>query len=544
MQKVSRQSKDGYEPTGDMRSHKRKRLIAVAVVFLLSLAVYINTLDNGLVRDDKLVVLENKWITDLKYIPDMLTSAVLDFTDTPGVSNQYRPAFHLYMTAGYALSGTASWGYHLINILFHAFSSILVFFIIYELISCADPPRGSPGAGVLERGSQYILLSGFSALLFALHPINTEPVAWISAVSELSFAFFYLLSLFLYIRCSKPGDLRYIASVFFFFISACSKETAATLPVILIAYELILARSGILQTIKRLVPFGAAGGIYMLLRFSTLKGVIPLKAEHVADLSSFQLFLNVGPLIVQYIGKLLLPISLNFDYVFNPVYSISEPRAFIAAVITVGIVIIIFRFRRRAPEISFALLLIFIPLLPALYIPALGVNTFTERYLYLPSVGFAFLVASIIKKGVEFFGSKGYSLKASHQLAVALFFAITIVLYSYGTVSRNAAWESGYTLWGDTVRKSPASRIARNNYAIELSKRGSQDEALFHLEEAVRIDPGSSVTYNNLGIVYARKSMLKEAVNAFNTSLELSPYDIDARRNLNKALKLLADDER
>lgn len=533
--------------TQEMNSLKGKRLIAVAVIFLLSLAVYINTLDNELVRDDNLQVLENKWITDYRYIPEILTSAVWDFYGTPGATNQYRPTFHLFLMVGYAFSGSSTWGYHLVNILFHALSSVLVFLVISRFIASAGPPRGSPEGvtdGSSESGGSFnILLSGFAALLFATHPINTEPVAWISGVPEVSFTFFYLLSLYLYIRSRKPGDINYIASVLFFFISACSKETAATLPVVLIAYELIVAKRGVILMIKRLIPFGVAGVIYTALRFWTLKGMIPLKAEHVAELSSFQLLLNVPPLVVKYIGKLLLPTSLNFDYVFDPVFSISEPRAFISAIISIGIVIIIWRLRNRASDISFALLLIFLPLLPALYIPALGLNTFTERYLYLPTVGFALLVAYIVNKGVEFFGSRGYSLRTSH-LVVTLFFIVTITLYSYGTVKRNALWQNGYTLWGDTVKKSPASRIARNNYAIELSKRGFQDEALVHLEAAILIDSSFSLTYNNLGIVYASKGMLKEAVSAFESSLEISPYDPDARRNLSKALGLLSKDDK
>jgi hypothetical protein len=527
-----------------MKALNLKSSVAVVVIFLFSLLVYINTLDNGLVRDDKLVVLENKWITDIRFIPTILTSPVLDFEGTPGLSNQYRPAFHLYMMVGYALSGKASWGYHLINILFHAFSSLLVFLIISELLISLAVPRGSPAPAQAQRATFNTLLSACGALIFALHPINTEPVAWISAVSELSFAFFYLISLYLYIKSSKIGDRRYIASVFFFFISACSKESAATLPVVLIAYDLILTRSGLHETTKRLVPFAGAGLVYTALRLSTLNGVIPLKASHVADLSSFQLLINVPPLIVNYIGKLLLPISLNFDYVFDPVYSIAEPRAFIAAIISLFIIFLIWRFRLRARYISFALILIFVPLLPALYIPALGENTFAERYLYIPTVGFALLVVLIINKGVEFFGSKGYSLRGVNVRLAVLFFAVTITLYSYGTVTRNALWQNGYMLWGDTVHKSPDSRIARNNFAIELSKKGEFDRAIFHFKEALRIDPDSALTYNNLGVLYARSGKINEAVSAFQSSLELSPYDNDVANNLKRAQELLKVDDK
>ncbi len=544
MQKVPCQFKEDYEPTEETGSLKCYRLIAITVVFLFSLAVYVNTLDNGLVRDDRLVVLENIWITDIRYIPQILTSAVLDFEDNGGQSNQYRPAYHLYVMVGYALSGKAAWGYHLVNIVFHAFSSILVFLIIFELLATTRPTRGSPEGASEQNSGPLVLFSGFAALVFALHPINTESVAWISAVSELSLAFFYLLSFYLFIRSAKMGEIRYVGSVIFFFVSACSKETAVTLPALLIAYELVVAQRGFFTMVKRLVPFGAAGLVYLALRFWTLSGVIPIKAGHVADLSSFQLLLNVPPLVVKYIGKLILPISLNFDYVFDPVYTLIEPRAFLSAIITVAVIIIIWRLWRRAPRLSFALLFIFIPLLPALYIPALGLNTFTERYLYIPSVGFALLVALLVNKGIEFSGAKGYSLKIAPVAALVSLGVVIVAFYSYGTVARGALWKDAYTLWGDTVEKSPRSRIARNNYAIELSKKGAFDEALFHLEEAARIDPDSTLTYNNLGVLYARKGMLKEAVGAFERSLELAPFNSDAQKNLNKALGLLKEDEK
>ncbi len=521
----------------------RKRLIAIIFVFVAAIAVYTNTLGNDLVRDDKFFVLENRWITDIGNIPEIVSSPVWGI-DEEGASNQYRPLYHLFFMVGYNISGKAAWGYHAMNIFVHALSTVFVYLFTASLlvgrrkeeeraaISSDELPLSLPAPLLL-------FVPFFSALIFAVHPVNTEAVGWVSAISELSFALFYLISLFLYSGARSMKGLRYIGALFFFFLAALSKETTATLPVLLIALEIFVWRRSVLGTIKRLIPFGLVGAVYLFIRFSVLSSMAPGRPKHVAHLTDLELLKSVPSLFADYLGKLFLPVELNFDYVFEPVMSLSEPRFILPVIICLLFIVALVRLWRYDRLVFFALLWIAVPLLPALYIPALGRNTFTERYLYLSTGGFGFLLALYgAKLSIYFSQRSGQSdVKGSFgwMRAFGGALAVLVVLYAGGTVMRNFTWKDNYTLWGDTVAKSPESRIARNNLGLELVRRGDLDASLTHFIEARRIDPLSALAYNNIGVVYARKGLMREAAKEFATALRLDPTFTDAANNLRQA---------
>ncbi len=527
-----------------MRSSKLK-IPALLAVFIVSVLVYANTLGNELVRDDKHVIPDNPWITSVRYIPEILTSPVFDFSGDEGVSNQYRPLYHIYLMPGYAISGTEPLGFHLVNIIFHGLSAVFVFLTASALMAGRrrEEVQKYGEEGTSEEGAS----SGFgaiatplaAALLFAAHPVNTEAVGWISAISELSFALFYIISLYLFIKSAGKANAAYILSIVFFFVSACSKETAATLPPLLFLYEILVRRERFTGAVIRLLPFAGAGIIYLIMRVLALKGALPLTASHVEDLSGFQLLINVPPLLAQYAWKLIYPLHLSFDYAFHPVYSLAEARAIIPLLFVIILLAIFYLLRRSNPGVLFALLLVFMPLLPALYIPALGENTFTERYLYVPAMGFGiFLVLGAVSlKG--FVRERCATSANILKTALPLLALSLICAFSAGTVMRNFTWKEPFTLWQDTVGKSPDSRIARNSYGIELAARGRLDEAASEFRSAIEIDPEGARAYNNLGVIYAKKGMIREAAVEFEKALRIIPADEETRDNLNKALMIL-----
>jgi len=164
----------------------------IFLILLVSCAVYSNTLLNDFLYDDTGQVLENRWIRDVKYIPVIFSKSVWSFQDETVISNYYRPLMHLFFLLNYHVFGLRPWGFHLLNVLFHAGVSVLVFVISARLLRASSNP--SP---LTENGFAGSLLSPpfVGALLFAAHPIHTEAVAWVSGVPELSYTFFFLLSL-------------------------------------------------------------------------------------------------------------------------------------------------------------------------------------------------------------------------------------------------------------------------------------------------------------------------------------------------------------
>ncbi|MGD1076174.1 MAG: hypothetical protein ABR903_08900 [Thermodesulfovibrionales bacterium] len=172
----------------------RKRLPALPllIVLLVSFRIYFNALFNSFVYDDRLQVLDNCWIRDINHVPDIFSKSVWSFQDETVISNYYRPLMHLFFLLNYHVFGLRPWGFHLLNVLFHAGVSVLVFVISARLLRASSNP--SP---LTENGFAGSLLSPpfVGALLFAAHPIHTEAVAWVSGVPELSYTFFFLLSL-------------------------------------------------------------------------------------------------------------------------------------------------------------------------------------------------------------------------------------------------------------------------------------------------------------------------------------------------------------
>lgn len=490
---------------------------AIGIILIASTGVYLNTLSNGFVYDDEAQVLNNHWIRNVKYIPEIFLSDVRGFRGE-GVSNYYRPLMHIIYMVNYNISGLNPLGFHLTNIIFHTGVSVLVFLIASMLIfQTTLTPR-----------AWYAFVA---ALLFATHPIHTEAVAWIGGIPELSFTFFYLLSFYLYIR-TKTG---HILSILFFFLATLCKETALTLPFLLIGYDYSFSSSLPLRErvrvrgIMRYLPYSIIAGIYFILRTYAIGSIAPLKIH--SELSTYQCAINIFPLFRQYLEKLILPVNLNVFHIFHPISSIFEWKGVISIIVAIVFILIICFLRRVNRIAFFSLLWIVIPLLPVLYIPALGENPFTERYLYLPSVGFV-LIASVV---IEMF-THSREWKISYPVAVSILIIIIVTsLYSAGTIKRNYIWSDNFTLWHDTVKKSSDGAYPNNNIGKAYYDMGLIDEAMKHYEIAVKLKSDYPEAHNNLGITYHSKGWSDKAIEHFKIALQLSPNFPEAHSNIGVA---------
>jgi Flp pilus assembly protein TadD len=504
----------------------RKRIPAllILIIFFVSFAVYFNALSNDFVYDDSVQVLENHWIKDVKYLPDIFSKSVWGFQRETMISNYYRPLMHLIFMLNYYVFGLRPWGFHLVNILFHAGVSILVFMIASRLLRA--PPNSSQ---LNEDGLAGSLLSPpfLGAILFATHPIHTEAVAWVAGIPDLSYTFFSLLSLYLYMRSAEGMKRMYPLSVLFFFIATLCKEPALMLPIILVAYDSIFGKEakGDLPFIKRYIPYLIVAGVYLGLRYHALGGFLPQEPPIV--LSAYGYIINVFPLFTQYLKKLLLPLNLNVFHVLHPISSIFEMTGIVSLAVTAAFVVVTFIAFRKKSNLCFGLLVVALPLLPSLYTPGVGENVFAERYLYLPSFGFVLLIAlalswaKAVKPGL-----------ASDLIIISLAVA---VVYSAGTVSRNAVWRDDLTLFTDTVRKSPDAALPHDSLGYAYLKQNRVDEAVHEFITALKLRPAYAEAHNNLGTAYLKQYRFDEAVHEYITALKLNPELAMAHNNLGYA---------
>ena len=517
----------------DVSSVKKRisssKYTAIAILLIISIGVYLNALPNKFVYDDEFQVLGNLWLRDVKYIPEIFLTNVWAFAGEERLSNYYRPLMHMIYMIDYHIFGLKPWGFHLTNIIFHAGVTLLVFLISSILIN--QPQSPNPKSQILNPKSQILSPAFIAALLFAAHPIHTEAVTWVAGIPELSFTLFYLLSFYLYIKSDGKWGKGIILSLIFFFLSTLCKEPALTLPFLMLVYDYSISRSSVYSSqltvhsiMKRYLPYLIVAGGYFVLRTYAIGGFAPKKVH--VQLSNYEYFINIFPLFTQYLEKLLLPINLNFFYVFHPISSIFQLKGIIALILTLGFIFLVYVFRRHK-VVFLSLLWIVIPLLPVLYIPALGESTFTERYLYLPSVGFVVLAALAIERISQ--------LKALRQTANYVIISILVILtglYSAGTIKRNYIWRDSYTFWTDTVKKSPDGYIPHGSLGNVYFEQQKFEDAIKEYMIAIKLKPDSPEAHNSLGLVYFEQQRFEDAIKEYMIAIKLKPDSIEAHNNL------------
>ena len=490
-----------------IRSERRRAALAVAGVAALAAIVYANTLWNGFVYDDRWQVVGNRWLGDLANIPSAFVTNVWGFQGA--VSNYYRPLMHVAYILTHAAAGLAPWAFHLVNVLLHAAATALVVLAARRaLLAAGADERGALGGAVI------------AGVLFATQPIHTEVVAWVACVPDLLLAVLALAAVLLHARGTTSSRLGAVVCVF---AGLFAKETMAAVPLLLGAWDLAFERPRprLSTWARRYLPHAAALGLYAVIRSAA--GTAVTLQRH-GELGALGYVVNVFPLFGEHLRALVLPVKLSAFHVFHPVESLLEPRAIVGIAATAGFVAAVAVAVRHSPAAFFALAAIALPLLPVLYIPALGENTFAERYLYLPSFGFALLV------GLAFVRLR-QRWPAATPWAAALAGALALA-YGGATLARNRAWRDDFTLWSDTVAKSPDSAYAHNELGLLFDERGDFTKASAEYEAAIRLAPGKPGAWNNYGVLLHRAGRLDAAEEKLLRAIEVDKAYAKAFVNL------------
>ncbi|MBI5493369.1 MAG: tetratricopeptide repeat protein [Deltaproteobacteria bacterium] len=482
------------------------RLIPPALIAAVTLGVYASTLLNGFVYDDNHILLSNIWVTDFRYAPDILFSPLMSFDAAKTASNTYRPLLFFLFMAEHYVFGFKPLGFHLVNIVLHAANAVLVYYLAGFFL------KGSFGEGEGDRGRLTgTVCAVFAGLVFSLHTVNTEVVNWVSAQAELTYTFFTLASFNIFIRAGagrRTGLM--ILSALFFLLALFCKETAAALLPIIFLYGLTEKGRGPVKGWKGYLLFVLTFFAFMAIRTYAIGGIIHHKQ---ADLGIWSAVVNVFPLVAGYFSKLVYPSGLNILYEFHPARGLSDIRVIAGIAITIAFMVCAVFFRRRRPVYT-ALVVAAVPLLPVLYIPALSTAASADRYLYLPSVGFAILLAYLC----------GQALKRRGTAVAAVFVSVILLAaYSVASIERGRVWRDDYSLWADALKKSPNNPNVHYNFAWASHGKGDFGNAIAHYSETIRLDKGAADAHYNLGVIYAYRKDTKEAAFEFREALKINP---------------------
>jgi protein O-mannosyl-transferase len=525
--------------------------VLLACLLILAFAVYANTLFNGFLFDDHFQIEHNTYLRTFHSIPRILTTTGWSFQGSEGDSNVYRPALAIAFLFCHRAFGTSPLGYHLVNILLHVVVVWLVFAVAIELF--ADFSAGL-GAG----------------LLFALHPIHTESVAWVSGVNDIEMTLFFLLAFLCFLRLHEASGLRFITlragMLTSFAIALLAKEAAITLPILAAVYEHFYraGHSNASWKIKlgRYGGFWIVAAAYLLLRIFALGGVAPTQLHQ--DVTWTQAFLACFSLIGEYLGKFFWPHPLSYYYPFHKIVTLADPHVLaglFACLLSARLFVVLWK---RARPYSFALLWIFLTLAPALNARWMPGVVFAERYWYLPSVGFAWLLGGLfvwLWRSPSSFPRLQRSTMCTAALIVMLFAARetlsrnkdwrddrTLVLRTLDVQPHSSyfltnlgsiRWADGDTseaerLWRQAIAEDPRNPVALWDMGLAMLEKQQYGEALSFLDGALAIGQRYSLPHSYRGRVLAELGRTAEAEAELRRAVEIDPQQIVARNALGK----------
>lgn len=526
----------------------------IALVIVLGILIYSNTFQSPFIFDDEPSITNNHVVKDLHYFLD-------------GFGYNYNPRrFIGYLTIAlnYHWGGADVTGYHIVNLAIHLVTALLIYALARLTLRTPffEPLHPETESGTAPWGGIRSFVPLLAALLFVVHPVQTQAVTYIVQRLASLATLFFLLSMVLYAR-ARLCDLAwakwglYLLSLAAAALAMRTKETAFTLPLVVVLYESLFFD---MTTRKRLLILAPVLLLLLIIPLSVIGSgnqmtdIVAAIADSTrvqTDMPRLDYLFTQFRVIVTYLRLLIFPANQNLDYDY-PVYSsFFAPPVLLSFLLLLALfalaMYLLYRTRTgtadcalagdggqgadsggASPElrlVSFGILWFFITLsVESSVIPI--VDVIYEHRLYLPSAG-AFIA----------FAAGTFAFCSSrHQRWVPSGLMLVIGAFSLATWQRNSVWQSEVSIWQDCATKSPAKPRALTNYGFALIKAGRVDEAFQPLQRALALDLTHYAAYNHLGNAFLKKRMVPDAIEAFQNVLAIYPAYPEARRNLGVAL--------
>jgi len=449
----------------------------VAVVALLAIIIYIPSLGNGFVELDDPMLLTKNWAVHQ-----------LSFRSLLHIFTSYDPELYVPMTMlSYqienAIFGLSPAVTHITSLLIHAGCSILVYGIIFLL---ARKP----------------MVAFVCALLFAIHPINTETVAWASARKDVLSGLFFLLSLWLWLIYRNKGNNRfYWGSFGAFLFGLLSKVTIGMLPIMMLLIDWKEHKS---TKAKEITPF---------VLLSIIFGIIALfgKQDYTSILAITDRVLLFFKSCIFVIGKLIFPFNLNVMYLQHDPITIASPEFFVPILITLVILLITFLSLNRTREIVFGITFFLIAFLPSIFTYAKFQHVFfaSDRYVYLASIGIFYLIGLAVSR------------VRVRNISLGIIIFITVIFSSL-TMLQVRTWKNSETMYEKVLAVDFNNGLAHNNIGSALMGRFELERAELAFNQSISVDPTNPVPYANLGKLALQDGNEERAAALFQEAIERS----------------------
>lgn len=481
---------------------------ALAIICLITFLAYLPAMHGGKLWDDD----------------DNLTRPEMQSTDglcriwfDPSSTAQYYPLVHTVFWVEHKLWGDSYLGYHVMNVLWHCLSVVLLYLVLKRL--------KIPGA----------LLA---AAIFAVHPVMVESVAWMTEQKNTLSTALYLCAMLVYFRFDESRNrTSYFITLGLFTLALLTKTVVVTFPVAMLI--IFWWQRGTLtwrRDVLPLVPFFALSVASGLITYWVERSYVRGEVEPY-NLTIAQRFLLAGRDIWFYLSKLAWPRNLTFTY---PRWTIDPTQwwQWIFSIAAIGTTIGLWAIRRRwrAPLAAWLFYC-------GTLFPVLGfVNVFMFKYTYvadhlqyLPSLGIIALTSAGVALGLERFGLPSRWVGGG----CCICYVGTLAVLSG---QQSAMYTDDATLYKETIARNPECWMAHNNYGLKLAEVGNQTEAIEHFRLAIRFKPESVDSHNNLGNALVRTGRIQEAIDEFQATLAIKPDHFQALNNIGLALVRIGRD--
>jgi hypothetical protein len=520
-----------------MTEKESAKYYLAASVALTTFNVYFAALGNGFVWDDVRYVSDNSYIRS--FDAALFKWAFFDF-----YAANWHPLTWISHAADYALWGLNPLGHHLTNIILHAMNTFLVVLLSVRLLDASGKRRAGSGQPSFLDDRTALIAAGVTGLLFGLHPVHVESVAWVAERKDLLCGLFFLLSVLAYIRHAAGSaagtDNRaglphrftkhYLAALGFFILALLSKPMAVSLPVVLLILDW--------YPLRRIRSLGTFLNVFVeklpFIAFSLASSVVTIMAQRAGGAMTLN---EVVPLptrvlvaakaLVVYLREMMWPVDLVPFYPYPRTASPASFEYLFPLLLIAGITAacIALSGKRKVWLSTWAFYTA--TLVPVLGIVQVGGQAMADRYTYLPSLG-PFLIMGV---AAAWGSAKIFPFQERIYSGVLVIVLLSVPL-SYLTVKQIHVWENSLVLWDYVIEKEPERvPLAYYNRGTVLGEMRQFDKAIKDFDKAIALDTGYYEAYNNRGILYSRVGLYDKAEESFNEAIATDPKSAEAFAN-------------
>ncbi|MCX6268227.1 MAG: tetratricopeptide repeat protein [Bacteroidetes bacterium] len=492
-------------------------LLPVGLLLIITWLLYKPAVNHGFTNwDDPTYVLENTYVKKLN-------SESIGYFFTKSSASNYHPLTMISLGIDYyfasggkspsnSTTGVDAAQFHITNIILHLFNVVLVFVFVMLL------------------ARKRLWVATITALLFGIHPMHVESVAWITERKDVLYTFFFLAGLISYLKYLEIKSLKYIVITFLFFIfSLLSKPSAVIFPLILITLDYFMGRGFSRRVWLEKIPFFLLGAVFGLI-------TVRIQSENsISDIGIFSFiqrltFASYG--FVMYLFKLLVPWKLSAFYPYPQISPAGYLPAifYLSPVIALLIGIAVFFSARYTRVFVFGFLFYLISLVLVLQFISVGSAIMADRYSYLASIGIFFIIAWYVDQA--FAARESILHPVRWILACALIlFSVVIGKIAYEQIR---VWENSETLWTDVILKYPKAEVSYKNRGNYYGALNMTEKALKDYNVYIKLKADDPRAYSNIGNIYGLNNQIDKALDAYSKSIALD--SINPETYLNRAI--------